>query len=50
MDKNLELMKKIIEEKKLKSANQKNNRKAQKTIGAPRKGRSSKKSGGVFDK
>lgn len=50
-DKNIEMMKKLIEEKKNKSAKQNSNMRADKTIGYQRKAnRSGKKTGGVFDK
>lgn len=50
-DKNIEMMKKIIEEKKKKSAEQSGSMRADKSIGSKRKAsRSSKKTGGVFDK
>ncbi|MFL0246204.1 hypothetical protein [Candidatus Clostridium stratigraminis] len=50
-DKNIEMMKKIIEEKKRKSAEQSGNMRADKSIGKQRKAsRSSKKTGGLFDK
>ncbi|GAA0122961.1 MAG: hypothetical protein KID00_01280 [Clostridium argentinense] len=49
-NKNIEMMKKIIEEKKNKSSNQKGMQRAEKSIGQTRKGKNSKKSGGVFDK
>lgn len=50
-DKNIEMMKKIIEEKKKKSSMQSGSGRAQKAIGHEKKaGRSSKKTGGLFDK
>jgi len=50
-DKNIEMMKKIIEEKKKKSAEQNGSMRADKSIGSQRKAnRSSKKTGGLFDK
>lgn len=50
-DKNIEMMKKLIEEKKNKSSNQSGNMRADKSIGSQRKAnRSGKKTGGVFDK
>jgi len=50
MNKNMEMMKKIIEEKKKKSANYKNTNKAQKTIGNSSKGVKIGNGGGLFDK
>lgn len=51
MDKNIEMMKKIIEEKKKKGQNTKNNLKAQKSIGSYQKGlKKNNNGGGVFDK
>jgi hypothetical protein len=50
-DKNIEMMKKIIESKKKKSAEQSGSMRADKSIGSARKGsRSNKKTGGLFDK
>lgn len=49
-EKNIEMMKKIIEEKKNKSSMQGSIPKPQKSIGGARKARINKKSGGVFDK
>jgi hypothetical protein len=49
-DKNIEMMKKLIEAKKNKGAQKDSLNRPQKTIGQPTKGRSSKKNGGVFDK
>ena len=57
-DKNIEMMKKLIEEKKLKGNNSKNSRKADKVIGRASKimGREASKGvkvgngGGLFDK
>lgn len=57
-EKNIEMMKKLIEEKKLKGNNSKNNRKADKVIGRASKvmGREASKGvkvgngGGLFDK
>lgn len=50
-DKNIEIMKKIIEEKQKKSLEQVSNLRAKKTIGKHKKAsRSSKKTGGLFDK
>lgn len=50
MNKNMEMMKKLIEEKKQKGQNTKNNRKAQKTIGSASKGVKTGNGGGLFDK
>lgn len=50
MNKNMEMMKKIIEEKKKKSANSKNTSKAQKSIGSSSKGVKVGNGGGLFDK
>lgn len=50
MDKNIEMMKKLIEEKKKKGQNTKNNTRAAKTIGHASKARRSNKGGGFFDK
>ncbi|MBU5591468.1 hypothetical protein KQI89_06805 [Clostridium sp. MSJ-4] len=50
-DKNIEMMKKIIEEKRLKGSNKPSNQRAEKCTGVYRKAsRSSKKTGGLFDK
>ncbi len=49
-DKNIEIMKQIIEEKKKKSSMQKSLKRAEKKKGTPRKGFNNTKSGGVFDK
>lgn len=50
-DKNIEMMKKLIEEKKKKGSSQKGNLRADKSIGGARKGsRGNKKTGGLFDK
>ncbi|WP_291583422.1 hypothetical protein [Clostridium sp. UBA6640] len=49
-NKNIEMMKKIIEEKKNKSSKQNGTQRAEKSMGQLRKGKSSKKTGGVFDK
>ena len=50
-DKNIEMMKKLIEEKKNKSSKQGGALRADKTIGSQRKAsRSNKKTGGLFDK
>lgn len=51
VDKNIEIMKKIIEEKKKKSSEQGGSLRPDKTIGKTRKAsRSNKKTGGLFDK
>ncbi|MGE4273549.1 MAG: hypothetical protein AB7E31_11850 [Desulfitobacterium sp.] len=50
MDKNIELMKKIIEDKKKKSAQQGGPNKATAKIGQTRGGIKSYKKGGLFDK
>ncbi|AGA69656.1 hypothetical protein Desdi_2223 [Desulfitobacterium dichloroeliminans LMG P-21439] len=50
MDKNIELMKKLIEEKKKKSAQQGGPNKATAKIGQARSGIKSYKKGGLFDK
>ncbi len=50
MNKNVEMMKKIIEDKKNQGRNTKNDRKAEKTIGYAKKGRKSGNGGGLFDK
>lgn len=50
-NRNIELMKKLIEEKKKKGVEKSGGLRAHKSIGQGRKaGRSTKKSGGVFDK
>ena len=50
-DKNIEMMKKIIEAKKQKNSTKGGTLRAEKTIGSQRGSiRSSKKTGGVFDK
>jgi hypothetical protein len=50
-DKNIEFMKKLIEEKKNKSSSQSGSQRAEKSIGSVRKGsRGNKKTGGLFDK
>ncbi len=50
-DKNIEMMKKIIEEKKKKGSNHVEDLRAERSIGSYRKGsRGSKKTGGLFDK
>ncbi|MCY6485146.1 hypothetical protein OW763_12435 [Clostridium aestuarii] len=48
--KNIEMMKKLIEEKKKNSANQKNGLRPTKVIGNQRKGIKSHNGGGLFDK
>lgn len=50
MEKNLEMMKKLIEEKKKKGQNTKSNLRAQKVIGHSRKGSRQGNGGGLFDK
>ena len=50
MDKNIEMMKKLIEEKKKKGSNSKNTMKAQKSIGKVSKGARTGNGGGLFDK
>jgi len=50
MDKNIEMMKKIIEQKKKSAVKNPNSKKGQKVIGSVAKGRNSKKSGGLFDR
>lgn len=50
MDKNIEMMKKIIEEKKKKGQNVKSNMKAKKSIGSISKGKRNSNGGGLFDK
>lgn len=50
MDKNIELMKKIIEDKKKKSAQQGGPNKAAAKLGQARGGIKSHKKGGLFDK
>lgn len=49
-NKNIEMMKKLIEEKKQKGNNSKNNKKAQKVIGKASKGVKVGNGGGLFDK
>jgi len=49
-EKNIEMMKKLIEEKKQKGSGKGSYQRAQKSMGKAQKGISSKKSGGVFDK
>ena len=50
MNKSMEVMKKLIEEKKNKGKNTKANVRAQKTIGFVQGGRKSNNGGGLFDK
>ena len=50
MDKNIEMMKKLIEEKKKKGQNTKNNKRAIKTIGHASNAKRSSNGGGFFDK
>ncbi|KAJ49038.1 hypothetical protein BD780_003310 [Clostridium tetanomorphum] len=49
-DKNIEMMKKLIEAKKQKANKKGNFLKADKSIGGARKANISKKTGGLFDK
>lgn len=49
-NKNIEMMKKLIEEKKQKGNNSQNNKKAQKVIGKASKGVKVGNGGGLFDK
>ncbi len=49
-DKNIEMMKKLIEAKKKKGAEQKSVLRGDKNIGGTRKAFINKKTGGVFDK
>jgi hypothetical protein len=49
-DKNIEMMKKLIEEKKKKGSQQGSNQRPDKSIGTSRVGRINKKQGGQFDK
>lgn len=49
-NKSIEMMKKLIDEKKQKSNNAKNNRKAAKVIGKASKGVKVGNGGGLFDK
>jgi hypothetical protein len=49
-EKNIEMMKKLIEAKKQKGSEKGSYQRAQKSMGKAQKGKSSKKSGGVFDK
>lgn len=48
-DKNIEMMKKIIEAKKKKSSEQGSNLRPEKNIGTTKKARINKKTGGLFD-
>lgn len=50
MNKNIEMMKKLIDEKKKKDVNTKNNIKAQKTIGKASNSIRCNNGGGLFDK
>lgn len=50
MNKNIEMMKKVIEEKKKASAKNPIANKSKKSIGQTAKGRRSKKGGGLFDR
>ena len=50
MNKNIEMMKKLIEEKKNKGKNSKGNIRAKKSIGHVQGGRKSNNGGGLFDK
>ncbi|BDR64835.1 hypothetical protein K144313037_16550 [Clostridium tetani] len=50
MDKNMEMMKKLIEQKKKKGDNFKNNKRAEKSIGKISKGGRRSNGGGLFDK
>lgn len=49
-DKNIEIMKKIIEAKKKRSSEQKCSLRGKKNIGSTRKANINKKTGGLFDK
>lgn len=49
MNKNIELMKKLIEEKKKASSNQGTKKRPEKNIGSCRKAFHSNKTGGLFD-
>lgn len=49
-DKNIEMMRKIIEQKKKKSSEQGSILRPEKNIGGTRKARRNKKQGGLFDK
>lgn len=49
-DKNIEMMKKLIEEKKQKGSQTVNGLRPDKNIGGTRKAKRTNKSGGVFDK
>lgn len=50
MNKNMEMMKKLIEEKKNKGKNTKTKTRAEKTIGFAMGGRKNNNGGGLFDK
>jgi len=50
MDKNIEMMKKIIQEKKDISNRDSGNKKGKKVIGSTARGKNSKKTGGLFDR
>lgn len=50
MNNNIEMMKKLIEQKKQKGSNQKNNKKVIKSIGNVSKGVKTGNGGGLFDK
>lgn len=50
MDKNIEMMKKLIEEKKLKSSQQSSQLRPNKKIGSSKKAFRNNKTGGLFDK
>ncbi|MGL5244388.1 MAG: hypothetical protein ACRC7R_04290 [Sarcina sp.] len=50
MNKNIEMMKKLIESKKNKGINTKNNMKAEKSVGKNSKGVKVGNGGGLFDK
>ncbi|SHI56373.1 hypothetical protein SAMN05444401_1011 [Clostridium amylolyticum] len=50
MDKSIEMMKKLIEEKKQKGSNSRNSKKATKSIGKGSKGARTGNGGGLFDK
>ena len=50
MNKNIEMMKKLIEDKKNKGKNSKSNMRAEKSIGYVQCGRKKNNGGGLFDK
>lgn len=50
MDKKIEMMKQLIEEKKKRGNNLKNNKRAEKSIGRAAKGIRKSNGGGLFDK